>query len=419
MRNRSIMFALLLATGLVSGTMLWWNHSLQENFPDKPRVSSHEETVAPGFWKKQKVPAGKASQPTVVYKTNQFRWSQIESTDYREYIANLRKVGCPEPTIRDIIITDIMRLYAARRGQFYHNGREFKFWETDEKRKLKAKQLEEREKQLASIDKEIPTVLRELLGINYERELNKYFVDTDDDNRRLSFLSQEKRDSLIALRDEIEGMREKITENAKGRKLTPDEWAQLKKIDALRQEKLSHLLSGPELDQFELSTSETADRLRKDLTGFNPSEEEFRDMFKLFKEHDAKYASADVTDPQIQQEMADDQERIEAEILSRLSPARAQDYARTKNEEFRNLSVFTEIYELPPSTTQSLFDIQQAVKEEKEKLLSAGLSPEAQVQGLRAIQQETEKTVTRLIGSQLYGKFTQSTGSWIPNLVPN
>ena len=55
-----------------------------------------------------------------------------------------------DATLKDIILTDIMRLYAARRGQFYHNGREFKFWETNEKRKLKASELEEREKQLPS-----------------------------------------------------------------------------------------------------------------------------------------------------------------------------------------------------------------------------------------------------------------------------
>ncbi len=78
-------------------------------------------------------------------------------------------------------------------GQYYRNGRDFKFWETNEKRKLKQPQIQEREKQLAAINKDLPAVLRELLGINYEREFNKYFVDTDEDNRRLAFLSDDKR----------------------------------------------------------------------------------------------------------------------------------------------------------------------------------------------------------------------------------
>src|SRR5258707_726477 len=34
-------------------------------------------------------------------------WRQIASADYRQYIANLRTVECPEWLIRDIIVADI------------------------------------------------------------------------------------------------------------------------------------------------------------------------------------------------------------------------------------------------------------------------------------------------------------------------
>src|SRR5450756_2540486 len=43
----------------------------------------------------------------VTIVTNQsgqsFGWQMVESADYRRYIANLRAIGCPEETIRDII----------------------------------------------------------------------------------------------------------------------------------------------------------------------------------------------------------------------------------------------------------------------------------------------------------------------------
>ncbi|MDB6027033.1 MAG: hypothetical protein JWM68_3256 [Verrucomicrobiales bacterium] len=418
MQNRSAILVMLLIAALFGIGFFYFNQDLNQGLPGTASTPGQEK-AAPAFWKKSKGATALTNQPAVVFKTNRFRWNQIESADYREYITNLRGVGCPESTIRDIIITDIMRLYAVRRGQFYHNAREFKFWETDEKRKLKAKQLEEREKQLASIDKEIPGVLRDLLGINYERELNKYFVDTDDDKRRLSFLSEGKRDSVLALRDEIEGMREKISEQAKDGKLSPQQLAEMKKIDEYRRKKLGQLLSPIELDQFDLNTSETADQLRKNLTGFNPSEEEFREMYRLFKAHDDKYGLAGESNEALQQEKTADEQRMEEEILSKLSPDRAQDFLRAKNEEFRNLWVFTEAYELPPSTAQSLFEIRQAVKEEQQALLSADLSEDARAQGMKAIQDETEKTVRKLIGEQAYGKFVQSSGSWIPKLSPN
>jgi len=44
-----------------------------------------------------------------------FAWSQIESTNYQTYIANLRGIGCPDQTIRDLITADVDSLYAPRR----------------------------------------------------------------------------------------------------------------------------------------------------------------------------------------------------------------------------------------------------------------------------------------------------------------
>src|SRR5688572_30079527 len=36
-------------------------------------------------------------------------WAALESTNYHVYIANLRAFGCPEETIKDIILTDIAK----------------------------------------------------------------------------------------------------------------------------------------------------------------------------------------------------------------------------------------------------------------------------------------------------------------------
>jgi hypothetical protein len=38
----------------------------------------------------------------------------VESADYRAYIANLRRIGCPEQTLRDIILADVNMLYTPR-----------------------------------------------------------------------------------------------------------------------------------------------------------------------------------------------------------------------------------------------------------------------------------------------------------------
>ncbi|MGH8527612.1 MAG: hypothetical protein ACREXY_26380, partial [Gammaproteobacteria bacterium] len=59
-----------------------------------------------------------AKQETGAMGMPKFHWSEVESPDYKEYIARLRGVQCPEETIRDIIVADINKLYAPREAPF-------------------------------------------------------------------------------------------------------------------------------------------------------------------------------------------------------------------------------------------------------------------------------------------------------------
>src|SRR5512140_230365 len=56
------------------------------------------------------------SRTNLVLRRQFFSWQEVEAPDYPTYIANLRGIGCPEQTIRDIIIADINALYARRRA---------------------------------------------------------------------------------------------------------------------------------------------------------------------------------------------------------------------------------------------------------------------------------------------------------------
>jgi hypothetical protein len=47
----------------------------------------------------------------------EFNWRELESSDYAAYIANLRRVGCPDRTVREIITADVADLYAQKRQE--------------------------------------------------------------------------------------------------------------------------------------------------------------------------------------------------------------------------------------------------------------------------------------------------------------
>jgi hypothetical protein len=359
------------------------------------------------------------SQPIVVYKTNDFRWSQLESADYREYIANLRAVGCPEVTIRDIILTDVMRLYAQRRGQFYHNGRTFNYWETNDKRKLKQPQIEERDRQLAAIDRELPAVLRELLGINYEREINKYFVDADQDDERLGFLSDDKRDQVLSLREQFEGKREQILNKAQNGTLSPDDIDQLREIDQSQDEALSQILAPQEKEQYELSTSPSADRLRQQLIGFNPTQQEFRALFDKQKAIDDAYEFQDTNDASVLASKAAEEAGMWEGFKGNLAGDRAVQFERSQDPEYQKLTLLSQRYDLPADTSETLLEMRQAVEEEKLKLLSNKDIPAERVEAaLQAMQAETEKAARETLGEKAFEQYSQ-TAAWIKKLGTN
>src|SRR5882672_7790612 len=96
-----ILFFLLLGVNLVLG-VVWV-------------VSAHRHPFV-------SVDTGSSDGVSSVIKTNVvvrrqfFSWREVESADYPTYIANLRDIGCPEQTIRDIIIADVNALYSRRRA---------------------------------------------------------------------------------------------------------------------------------------------------------------------------------------------------------------------------------------------------------------------------------------------------------------
>jgi hypothetical protein len=349
-----------------------------------------------------------------VYKTNQFQWSQIETADYRQYIANLRGIGCPEATIRDLIMTDVMRLYAQRRGKYYHNGREFKYWETDEKRKVKKSQFAEREEQLASIDKELPAVLRELLGVNYERELNKYFVDTGEEERRLSFLSEDKRDQVTAIRDRWESQRDALLAKAKDGALTVGDLALLKQYEQERDREMLSVLTPQEKEQYELSTSETANRLRGELVGFNPTEKEFREIYALRQALDEKYAYQNLSDESIQKARAEDEARMHEELKTVLGQDRLAEMDRSKDADYRDLATLSEQYDLPADTTRNVAEMRQIAQEEQKRLLEDTSIPANRRRlALKEMQAETEKAFRQAMGDEAFDAYVQGAGNWI------
>jgi len=103
MRGR-VWISLSVALNLLLGVLLW-----RQSAP-KPDVTLSAS------------PSQDAAEVQAIVRTNtvvrrqNFLWADIESPDYEVYIANLRLVGCPEATIRDIIVADVNQVFLRRQA---------------------------------------------------------------------------------------------------------------------------------------------------------------------------------------------------------------------------------------------------------------------------------------------------------------
>ena len=61
-------------------------------------------------------PAQETPVERIVREVEAFHWSQIEADDYQTYVENLRRIGCPEETIRDLVKQDLDKLYDQRKA---------------------------------------------------------------------------------------------------------------------------------------------------------------------------------------------------------------------------------------------------------------------------------------------------------------
>jgi hypothetical protein len=408
---------LLTASHALGMAAVWWHlaHGRTAPLPPPPIASATAGPAAGATGTNSATSAPAPPAATATVRSQPFHWSQVESSDYRKYIANLRAIGCPEETIKDFIMTDLMRHYARRRGELRDNGREFRYWETDERRALTAKQRAERERELAQIDKELPAVLRELLGVNYERELSRYFVDDRADEKRLVFLDDAKRGQVLVVRELVEEMRERLLEQIGPDGPTPEQQARLRAINELHHGLLSQTLSAEELRLYQLSTSPTADRLRSQLVGFAPTEEEFRFLFELWERYDREFEFAG---PERQADREAAQRRIEEQILARLGPERAADYQRTRRPEYREVVLFTQEHELPAATAQAIDEMRAAALHVRAQVLAdRQLDATQRAAALQALQEEVQSSLGAVLGGELLGKFTSQAGRWISTLA--
>lgn len=347
----------------------------------------------------------KGAAPRILTVTNDFRWAQLETEDYREYIARLRAIGCPEQTIRDIIIADLDKLFAPRVQTIFGRRPDLQYWHSEEEELANNQDPREWLQQERDVDREKRAILLDLLGVDVVRERMKLKGHQDYYERRLSFLPEDKQTAvrlLLERYDELEGpLRAKLQEADAS--LTAEEAERLAVLRGERELELARLLTPEEQQQFELWLSPSANAVRYAFYGLEPTEAEFLKVYGLQQAFDAAWSPdlVNLDDPAQLTQWAQAKQELDRQLQEALGPERYREFQRGQDADWHRLNATAARYDLPREKAGEAYAMKQTFAQMRAFVEGdPGLTPEQKQLAVEAMKRETRQAVTGVLGDQ-------------------
>lgn len=359
-------------------------------------------------------PTARSVRPAAQPSQGGWTWSALDSPDLRQLIANLRTVGCPEQTVRDIILGRINRQFAAREAQLQLRPEHVAPWEaarwTDSERRAK-------QRQLRALEREKRALVRELLGIDQPLALAERSASADLPRIEAAYaaLPDNKREQVFQIHEQFWDQLEELQDRTRGY-WEPEDLAEYRRLRAQYHQALAEVLTGPELEDFLLATSALGRQLRTELAAFAPTDQELRLIFRLRQQFPdvfdppPDYEPSD--DPQAAAQLAQAQQQYEQQLKAALGETRYADYQRAQDPQYKTLARVAEEAGLTPEVTRQAYDAQQAALAQAQRLRSdPALTPDQRREALRAAQAELNKTMLQLLGEHGFEAWQRAGGA--------
>ncbi len=204
-------------------------------------------------------------------------WRAVESDDYKKYVANLRAIGCPETTLRDIIVADVNELYRHRFRVAFPFTNRVEYWKPGDA--LANVISEEHIARLQEFATEKRELIKTLLGTDYSGEVELTSIQTDIfEERLLDFLTPDKRTAMKELESRYTArFLSTVKDSVRGDNQSAKAALAAKDEDALK------ILTPEEKLEYDLRRSSDAMYLRVALGDFELTEQEFRSVFPAMK----------------------------------------------------------------------------------------------------------------------------------------
>jgi len=341
-------------------------------------------------------------------ESKRFTWQSMESSDYKQYAANLRSIGCPEGTLRDILRADVNQLYEEKKKQIRREAPKFEYWRK-EKEFLPGVGREAWLGMLA-LDEERDSVLRSL-GIEPDQR-KRAAKSSNAFEWMLVFLDDDKKAKILRLRNELD---DKLAVRQEGS-------LDVRGIEVLRKEmedSIRRLLTPEEALQYDLRMSETASSVRQQLQGFEPTEDEFVSIFNLRKTVDDEANLSTGNDSAAERTRRQEAEKQRKEQIKQLlGPQRFADYEMALETGFQFMYIAIKQAGLGTTEARQIYAMKQVVEEQAAQIRNdPGIGADQRSAALETIRQESEKSIQALLGDKGWQQFSQGNGvRWLNRL---
>jgi hypothetical protein len=342
-----------------------------------------------------------------------FGWQMVESDDYKKYIANLRSIGCPEETIRDIIIADVNKLYAAKLKELAGPKKKFEFWKSNGLMAGMMMDPERMEKERA-LNREKRALLTELLGVAPEEKADILAGAASQLETMFDFLPAEKRSKVF---EAMQDMQAKMQKSMKGGAPDPDD---IRKLMKESEATLAGILSPEELMDYNLRFSMTANVMRTQIAGFEPTEKEFLDIFKMRKTYDDEFGMGIANLSKAEKEQAEAAKKeLNANLKETLGEDRYADYERAQDWNFQQINRIAEKNELGTTAAVRVYDMKKAAEDQAKKVRGdKSLDENQRTLALRGIRTETENSIRTVFGAKGWESY-ENNAWWLKNISPD
>jgi hypothetical protein len=392
---------LLLATSLAANAAFFATKGYRPAVPTSPSATG-PGPIAPHA----AAPTPTTAAPSV--PANLFEALKANKTDsIRDF---LRAAGLPEATIRSLVASLIWDRFFLQAKAVYGSRPDQPWWKAGLDNDQDPAARRERFTESRRLFREAQDTTTRVFGPDAETPFSML-----RNNPHLGFLSETKRKNVQEIEQDYEDLTQAVQINMVGFKLPADE-EKLKFIADEKRRDLAALLTPQELADYDLRTSPTAEQLRRKVTQFDGSEEEYRKLFAIQKAYDDSHA-LDAGSRADREKRQEDEKQLREQFKTALGPQRYADYQLSQNYEYQKLVAATQRLALPVETARQVFDLRTTVSSESVCIMdSPDLAAAQKKQALADLAQRTRAQIVSRLGEAVTDVYIKNNAGWLESV---